>query len=42
MKVRVKKEQRAEASLGIVDSQSVRWGNNRELQGADGNKKQKE
>ena len=39
MKVRIKKGQRAEASLGIMDSQSVRWGNNRGLHGVDGNKK---
>ena len=28
-------------SLGIADSQSVRWGNNRSLKGVDGNKKVK-
>lgn len=33
--------QEAEASLGIMDSQSVRWGNNRSLNGIDGNKKVK-
>ena len=30
--------QNASASLGIMDSQSVRWGNNRALNGIDGNK----
>ena len=40
-KVRVKKGQRAKASLGIMDSQSVRWGNNRSLKSYDGNKKVK-
>lgn len=30
-KVRVKRGQNSEASLGIIDSQSVRWGNNRSL-----------
>jgi putative transposase len=40
-KVRVKMGQTAEASLGIMDSQSVRWGNNRSLNGIDGNKKVK-
>jgi transposase len=39
--VRVKKGQNAEASLGILDSQSVRWGNNKALNGYDGNKKVK-
>ena len=38
-KVRVKMGQKEEASLGIMDSQSVRWGNNRSLNGIDGNKK---
>jgi putative transposase len=38
-KVRMKMGQKAEASLGIMDSQSVRWGNNRSLNGVDGNKK---
>jgi hypothetical protein len=37
----VKKGQKAEASLGILDSQSVRWGNNQALNGYDGNKKVK-
>lgn len=40
-KVRVKRNQRSEPSLGIMDSQSVRWGNNRALNGYDGNKKVK-
>lgn len=38
-KVRVKMGQKAECSLSIMDSQSVRWGNNRSLNGIDGNKK---
>jgi putative transposase len=41
-KVRIKMGQKEEASLGIMDSQSVRWGNNRSLHGIDGNKKVKE
>lgn len=40
-KVRLKMGQNGQASLGIVDSQSVRWGNNRALNGYDGNKKVK-
>jgi len=40
-RVRIKKGQNAEASLGILDSQSVRWGNNRSLNSYDGNKKVK-
>ena len=40
-KVRVKMGQNAEASLRIIDSQSVRWGNNRSLNSFDGNKKVK-
>lgn len=40
-KVRVKIGQNALPSLGIMDSQSVRWGNNRSLNGVDGNKKVK-
>ena len=39
--VRLKMGQKAEASLGIMDSQSVRWGDNRSLNGIDGNKKVK-
>ena len=39
--VRIKNGQKAEASLGIMDSQSVRWGNNMALNGYDGNKKVK-
>lgn len=33
--------QKAEASLGVMDSQSVLWGDNRSLNGIDGNKKVK-
>ena len=33
--------QKAEHSLGIMDSKSVRWGNNRSINGIDGNKKVK-
>ena len=40
-RVRVKLKQNAYPSIGIVDSQSVRWGNNRSLNGIDGNKKKK-
>jgi len=40
-KVRVKRGQNSQASVGIMDSQSVRWGNNRSLKGYDGNKKVK-
>ena len=40
-RVRVKIGQNALPSLGIMDSQSVRWGNNRSLNGIDGNKKVK-
>ncbi len=40
-KVRVKNGQNPEASVGIMDSQSVRWGDNRSLNGIDGNKKVK-
>lgn len=40
-KVRVKLHQKASASLGIIDSQSVKWGNNKSLNGIDGNKKVK-
>ncbi len=40
-KVRLSMGQKAEASLGIMDSQSVRWGNNHSLNGVDGNKKVK-
>ena len=40
-KVRVKMGQREEASLGVMDSQSVRWGNNKSLKGIDGSKKVK-
>lgn len=40
-KVRQNRGQKAHASLGIMDSQSVRWGNNRSLNGFDGGKKVK-
>lgn len=40
-KVRFGMGQNRQASLGIMDSQSVRWGNNRSLNGYDGNKKVK-
>jgi putative transposase len=40
-KVRIKRGQNGQASVGIMDSQSVRWGNNRSLKGFDGNKKVK-
>jgi len=39
--VRLKRGQKPEASLGIIDSESVRWGNNRALNSFDGNKKVK-
>jgi putative transposase len=39
--IRAKRNQNAEASLGILDSESVKWGNNRGLNGYDGNKKVK-
>ncbi len=40
-KVRVSKGQNARATLGIMDTQSVRWGNNRSFKSYDGNKKVK-
>ena len=40
-KVRIKWGQQCRPTLGIMDSQSVRWGNNRSLNGYDGNKKVK-
>jgi len=40
-KARLKRKQNSEPSLGIMDSQSVKWGNNRSLNGFDGNKKVK-
>ena len=40
-KARVRKGQKARATLGIMDSQSVRWGNNRSFKSYDGNKKVK-
>ena len=39
--MRVRNGQNPEASVGIMDSQSVRWGDNRSLNGIDGNKKVK-
>lgn len=39
--VRVKRNQNLEPSIGIIDSQSVKWGNNCSLNGIDGNKKVK-
>jgi transposase len=39
IKARIKKHQNADATLGIVDSQSVRSANNRSLKSVDGNKK---
>lgn len=38
-KVRVKNGQNAEAGVGLMDSKSVRWGDNRSLNGIDGNKR---
>ncbi len=38
-KIRLKKGQNKESTVGVMDSQSVRWGNNRSLNGIDGNKK---
>ncbi len=40
-KVRAKRHQKASASLGIIDSQSVKWGDNKSLNGIGGNKKVK-
>ena len=39
LKVRVKLHQTSNASLGIMDSQTVRWGINKSLNSYDGNKK---
>jgi len=39
--VRLGRNQNMEPSVGIIDSQSVKWGNNRSLKGIDGNKKVK-
>lgn len=39
--IRFKRKQNKAASLGIMDSQSVKWGNNKALNGIDGNKKVK-
>ncbi|WP_307777218.1 transposase [Hydrobacter penzbergensis] len=40
-KTRVNRGQKAKPTLGIMDSQSIRWGNNRSLKSYDGNKKVK-
>lgn len=40
-KARLRKGQNGRATLGIMDSQSVRWGNSRSLKSYDGNKKVK-
>ncbi|HEY1054847.1 MAG TPA: IS5 family transposase [Emticicia sp.] len=40
-KIRLKRGQNKESTVGVIDSQSVRWGNNRSLNGIDGNKKVK-
>ena len=40
-KARVSQGQKARATLGIMDSLSVRWGNNRSLMSYDDNKKEK-
>jgi len=40
-KARVSKGQKGRATLAIMDSQSVRWGNNRSFKSYDGNKKVK-
>ncbi|CUN31445.1 Transposase and inactivated derivatives [Bacteroides thetaiotaomicron] len=37
-KVHVKMGQKTEAIIGIMDSQNVRWGNNRSFSSIDGNK----
>jgi putative transposase len=39
--VRIKRSQNRQAGAGIMDSQSVRWGNNCSLNGIDGHKKVK-
>lgn len=39
--VRVERNQNMEPGVGIIDSQSVKWGNNQSLNGVDGNKKVK-
>jgi putative transposase len=38
-RVRINKGQNAQASIGILDGQSLRWGYNRSLNGFDENKK---
>ncbi|WP_175628692.1 transposase [Bacteroides acidifaciens] len=39
--VRVERNQNMKPGVGIIDSQSVKWDNNRSLNGVDGNKKVK-
>lgn len=39
--VRVKRNHKKEASIGAIDSQSVKWGNNKAPNDIDGNKKVK-
>lgn len=39
--VRYRRNQNKGASLGIMDNQSIKWGNNKALNGIDGNKKVK-
>jgi len=41
-RVRLNKSQNAQVNLGIIDSQSVRWRNNRFLNSFEGNKKVKD
>ena len=41
IKARLQEGQNAKATLGIVDSETVKWGNNRSLKSYDGNKKVK-
>lgn len=37
--LRIKRNQNVESSVGIIDNQSAKWGNNRSLNGIDDNKK---
>lgn len=39
--IRVVRNQKAELSVGIIDNQSVKWGNNHSLNGVDGHKQVK-
>lgn len=39
--IRLKRDQNKEASMAIMDSQSVKWGNNKTSNDVDGNKKMK-